>query len=171
MKKIYLWTVVLALALLSSALAQTATPSTRSTRDRTTTQPKPAPQTMPVKEKNRVIIQVTQNDPALMNTALNNAQNLTAHYEGKGERVIIEFVAYGPGLHMLRRDTSPVKDRVSTFALQHPNAVFSACGNTLNNQSKQEGKEVTLVSEARLVQTGIARIVELQQDGWAYVRP
>ena len=170
MKKIFLWTVVLALSLPSAALAQTAPPSARSTRDRAATQPKPAPQTTPVKE-NRVVIQVTQNDPALMNIALNNAQNLTTHYEGKGERVIIEFVAYGPGLHMLRSDTSPVKDRISTFALQHPKAVFSACGNTLNNQSKQEGKEIILISEARLVQTGIARIVELQQDGWAYIRP
>ena len=72
---------------------------------------------------------------------------------------------------MFRSDTSPVKDRISTFALQHPKAVFSACGNTLNNQSKQESKEITLISEARVVQTGIARVLELQEQGWGYVRP
>ena len=121
--------------------------------------------------EHRVVIQVTQNDPGLMHMALNNAQNLTTHYDGKGERVKIEFVAYGPGLHMLRSDTSPVKDRLSTFALQNPKTVFSACGNTLNNQSKQESKEITLVSEARIVETGIARVMELQEQGWAYVRP
>jgi intracellular sulfur oxidation DsrE/DsrF family protein len=49
--------------------------------------------------------------------------------------------------------------------------VFSGCGNTLNNQSKQEGKEISLVSEARIVQTGIARVMELQEQGWSYVRP
>ena len=67
---------------------------------------------------------------------------------------------------MLRSDTSPVKDRLSTFALQNPKAVFSACGNTLNNQSKQESKEITLVSEARIVR---CRVMELQEQGWAYV--
>ena len=122
-------------------------------------------------KKHRVVIQVTQNDPLIMNIALNNAQNLMTHYQSKGESVEIEFVAYGPGLHMLRGDTSPVKDRLSTFALQNPTVVFSGCGNTLNNQSKQEGKEISLVSEARVVQTGIARVMELQEQGWSYVRP
>ena len=122
-------------------------------------------------KKHRVVIQVTQNDPVLMNIALNNAQNLMTHYQSKGEPIEIEFVAYGPGLHMLRGDTSPVKDRLSTFALQNPKVVFSGCGNTLNNQSKQEGKEISLVSEARVVQTGIARVMELQEQGWSYVRP
>jgi len=167
MKSPYVLILLVVLALPSVTLAQTRSP--RSSQDRATTQPKPASQA-PLKE-HRVIIQVTQNDPGLMNIALNNAQNLTTHYEAKGERVQIEFVAYGPGLHMLRSDTSPVKDRLSTFALQHPKAVFSACGNTLNNQSKQENKDITLLSEARIVQTGIARIVELQQEGWAYIRP
>ena len=124
MKKIYVWTVVVSLALPASGLAQTHTRSPRSTQDRTATQSTP-PSTA---KEHRVIIQVTQNDPGLMNMALNNAQNLTKHYEGKGESVVIEFVTYGPGLHMLRSDTSPVKDRLSSFALQHPKAVFSACG-------------------------------------------
>jgi uncharacterized protein len=156
---------VTSLALQASELAQTRSP--RSTQDRTATQ-SPPPSTA---KEHRVIIQVTQNDPGLMNMALNNAQNLTRHYEEKGESVAIEFVAYGPGLHMLRSDTSPVKDRLSTFALQHSKAVFSGCGNTLDNQRKQENKEISLVSEARMVQTGIARVMELQEAGWAYVRP
>jgi uncharacterized protein len=181
MIRIYIWTVAAALALPACALAQT---STSGKQKPVSTQAKPAPSlanpsgarppakdTQPPAIEHRVVIQVTQNDPGLMNMALNNAQNLTTHYRGKGESLKIEFVAYGPGLHMLRSDTSPVKDRLSTFALQNPTTVFSACGNTLNNQSKQESKELTLVSEARIVQTGIARVMELQEQGWAYVRP
>lgn len=116
-----------------------------------------------------VVIQVTQNDPAVMNMALNNAENLTKYYRDKGERIDIEFVAYGPGLHMLRSDTSPVKVRLGVLAMD--NMTFSACGNTLNAQSKQEGKEITLVPEARIVPAGIARIMELQERHWTYVRP
>jgi intracellular sulfur oxidation DsrE/DsrF family protein len=119
----------------------------------------------------RVVIQVTQNDPALMNIALNNAENLSNYYQQKGERVQMELVAYGPGLHMLRSDTSPVRDRIKSFAEKNKQVTFSGCGNTLNAQSKQENKELTLLPEARIVPAGIARITELQEQGWAYVRP
>ena len=56
----------------------------------------------------RVAIQVDQNDPAVMNMVLNNATNVIEYYRGKNEDVDVEIVAYGPGMHMLRADTSPV---------------------------------------------------------------
>jgi intracellular sulfur oxidation DsrE/DsrF family protein len=121
--------------------------------------------------EHRIIIQVTQNDPALMNVALNNAQNLLKHYEAANEKVQVEFVAYGPGLHTVRSDTSPVKERLSGFARDNPKVVFSGCGNTMANQSKQENTPISLIPEARVVPTGIGRIVELQEQGWTYVRP
>jgi intracellular sulfur oxidation DsrE/DsrF family protein len=106
-----------------------------------------------------------------MNVALNNAQNPLKHYEASNEKVQIEFVAYGPGLHMVRSDTSAVRERLSAFAQDNPKVVFSGCGNTMANQSKQENKPISLVAEARVVPTGIGRIVELQEQGWTYVRP
>jgi uncharacterized protein len=123
----------------------------------------------PVRPPHHVVIQVTQNDPAIMNMALNNAENLTRYYRDKGEDIEIELVAYGPGLNMLRSDTSPVKARLEVLAMD--NMTFSACGNTLNAQAKQEKKEITLVPEARIVPAGIARIIELQEQHWTYVRP
>jgi uncharacterized protein len=117
----------------------------------------------------RVVIQVTQNDPWVMNMALNNAENLTKFYKDKGDKIEIEFVAYGAGLNMVRSDTSPVKERLAM--LSGKNMVFTGCGNTIANQSKMENKEITLVPEARIVPTGIARIVELEEQGWTYVRP
>src|SRR3954466_3196806 len=64
----------------------------------------------------QVVIQVDQNDPAVMNLALNNADNMRTYYEGKGQRVEIELVAFGPGLNMMRADTSPVKDRLAALS-------------------------------------------------------
>jgi intracellular sulfur oxidation DsrE/DsrF family protein len=117
----------------------------------------------------RVVIQVTQNDPAVMNMALNNAENLSKYFQDKGEKIEIELVAYGAGLNMFRSDTSPVKDRLA--ALSGKNMTFSGCGNTLANQSKMEQKDISLVPEAHVVATGIARVVELEERGWTYVRP
>jgi uncharacterized protein len=142
-------------------------------------QSRPAPRAAAVRavakpaepKMHHVVIQVTQNDPALMNIALNNAENLSNYYQQKGERLQLEVVAYGPGLHMLRSDTSPVRDRIKNFSEKNKQVTFSGCGNTLSAQSKQESKELTLLPEARIVPTGIARITELQEQGWAYVRP
>jgi uncharacterized protein len=124
-----------------------------------------------VKTQHRVVIQISEDDPKLMNVALNNAENLTKFYKDRGETVQIEFVAYGPGLAMVRSDTSPVKPRLENFASTMKNVSFAGCGNTLANQSSKENKEISLVPEAHIVPTGIARIVELQEQGWSYVRP
>lgn len=118
----------------------------------------------------RMVIQVIQNDAGVMNAALNNAENLIKYYEDKGEKVEIEFVVHGNGLHMLRSDTSPVKDRVAAISSKMKNVTFSGCGNTIANQSKAENKEITLLPQAKVVPAGIARILELQEQGWAYVR-
>jgi uncharacterized protein len=120
---------------------------------------------------NKVAIQVNQNDKTVMDLALNNAKNVVEHYKSKGETVAVEIVTYGPGLHMLRSDTSPVKERIAVMSLEHSNLKFIACGNTQANQSKAENKPVVLVSEATVMPSGVVRLMELQKQGYAYIRP
>jgi intracellular sulfur oxidation DsrE/DsrF family protein len=119
----------------------------------------------------RLLLQVSSNDAAAMNLALNNARNVSEHYSRVGEEVEIEIVAYGPGLHMLREDTSPVKQRLKQFADGMPNVAFTACGNTQHAMAKAEGREITLLPNTKLVEAGVVRIMELQEEGWSYVRP
>jgi intracellular sulfur oxidation DsrE/DsrF family protein len=119
----------------------------------------------------KVAIQVSQNDKAQMDLALNNARNITEYYKAKGETALIEIVTYGPGLHMLRTDTSPVKDRIAPMSLAYPNLRFVGCGNTQANQSKAEGKSVTLIEEATLMPSGVVRLMELQEAGYTYIKP
>jgi intracellular sulfur oxidation DsrE/DsrF family protein len=121
----------------------------------------------------RVVFQVNQNDPAVMNLTLNNVSNLLAYYHGKGEQAQVEVVAYGPGLNMLRADKSPVKDRLKHIKDgSFPSKVqFSACHNTMSKMEKKEGHEVTVVPEATIVPSGVVRLTELQEEGWTYIRP
>lgn len=119
----------------------------------------------------RLAIHVDQNDPAVMNLALNNAQNVQQFYAAKGETVTIEIVAYGPGLEMYVADRSPVAERISSMALESPEVVFAACGNTRAALSKKEGREIPLLSEVVEVPSGVVRLMELQDQGYAYVRP
>ena len=137
----------------------------------TQTSTKPSSQSSTWNKPHRIVIQVTQNDPAVMNMALNNAENLAKFYKEKGEPAQIEFVAYGAGLNMVRRDTSPVKERLLAMTGTMKNVSFAGCGNTMATQAKQENKDITLVPEAHVVSSGIARVVELEEQGWTYVRP
>ena len=123
--------------------------------------------------KHRLAIHVDQNDPQVMNLALNNATNVIEYYRAKNEDVDVEIVTYGPGLHMLRADTSPVKDRLKRLKeLAFPsNVQFSACNNTRQGMEKTEGKEVAILSEATMVPSGVVRLMELQEKGWSYIRP
>lgn len=119
----------------------------------------------------KIAVHVDESDPARINMALNNVQNIKAYYDSVGQAVEIEVVAYGPGLTMLRADKSPVKGRIAVMALENDKLTFSACGNTHAKMSKKEGKTVELVPEAKVVPSGVVRLVELQEQGYAYVRP
>jgi uncharacterized protein len=123
--------------------------------------------------KHRLAIHVDQNDAQVMNLALNNATNVIEYYRSKNEDVDVDIVTYGPGLHMLRADTSPVKDRLKRLKeLAFPgNVQYSACNNTKQGMEKTEGKEVPILSEAVLVPSGVVRLMELQEKGWSYIRP
>jgi len=123
------------------------------------------------KKAHRLVLQVNTDDPAMMNLALNNATNVEQYYKGIGEKVQIEIVTFGAGLHMLRDDTSPVKDRIKAIAEKMPSISFKACGNTQENMHKAENKEIPLISQATLVKSGVVRVIELQEQGWTYVRP
>lgn len=120
-----------------------------------------------------VVIHVDDNDKAKMNLALNNAANVTKYYEARGQKVQIEIVAYGPGLHMLRTDTSPVSARLETFSMEYEHIGFAACGNTVKGMTKKEGKPPQLVQldNVNVVPSGVVQIMERQDQGWHYIRP
>ena len=121
--------------------------------------------------KHRIVIQVDQNDPEVMNLALNNAKNVIEAYRAKNEDVNVEVVAYGPGLHMLRDDTSPVKEEIKRTRAAVPQVTFGACNNTKRAMEKTEGKIIPVIPEAHVVPAGIVRLVELQEEGYTYVKP
>jgi len=57
------------------------------------------------------------------------------------------------------------------MSLEHETIAFSACGNTIKGMTKKEGKAPPLISEAKVVTSGVVRLIELQEAGWNYVKP
>ena len=116
--------------------------------------------------KNKLVIQVSTDDPRTQKIALNNAVNLQKLYGM--DNIVIEIVAYGPGLGLLTKKSGQAS-RVESLALQDIH--FSACGNTMKKVAKMSGKMPVLLEGVDQVTAGVARIMELQQQGYAYIRP
>lgn len=114
----------------------------------------------------QVVIQVSTGDPQVQRMALNNAINLQRRF-GK-QNVQIEIVAYGPGLSLLTAK-SKYPERVQSMAQQ--GIRFSACHNTMEGIKRRTGHMPDLLEGVTVVPSGIARIVLLQEQGYAYVRP
>ncbi len=122
--------------------------------------------TLAADEPRKVVIQVSTDDPKTQNIAMNNAVNLQ---KALGQdNVVIEIVAYGPGLNMLTPN-SPASKRVPNLALQ--DITFSACNNTMTKMESKSGKKVKLVEGVEIVEAGVLRIIELQEQGYSYIRP
>jgi intracellular sulfur oxidation DsrE/DsrF family protein len=119
----------------------------------------------------KLALHVGADNPDAMKIALNNAKNAHELYAGRGEEIVIEIVANSGGLHMLRDDTSPVKEEIRSLRKLDPKVVFSACNNTKVGMEKKEGKTIAMISEAIIVPAGVVRLVELQEQGFAYMRP
>ena len=114
----------------------------------------------------KVVIQVSTDDERTQKIALNNAVNIQKSL-GVGE-VKIEIVAYGPGLGIMTM-AGKQSQRVADLALQ--DITFSACNNTIKKITKKKGAAPKLVEGVGIVDSGAVRIIELQQQGYAYIRP
>jgi uncharacterized protein len=125
----------------------------------------------PEKKQHKLAIHVDQNDPAVMRLALNNSRNCHELYTAMGEEIDVEIVCYSQGLHMLRDDTSPVKEEIKSTRAKVPQLAFSACANTRRAMEKTEGKTVPLIEEAVVVPAGVVRLVDLQEQGFKYLKP
>lgn len=114
----------------------------------------------------KLVIQVSTDDARTQTIAMNNALNLQKHFGP--ENVDVEIVAYGPGLGMLTKNSEQAQ-RVSDLAMQ--DIRFSACENTMKKVEKKSGKMPELAEGVGTVPAGVVRIMELQGQGYAYIRP
>ena len=150
-----------ALAFSPVALASFASPASAASEKKTDAQ----------KGKlHRVAMHLNTNDAVLIGQALNNAQNLQQYYSEKSEQLELRIVAHGPGLHMLRKDTSPVLERLASMKGAMPHLSLAACANTRRTMEKAEGKEIPLTEMAEIVPSGVVELVSLQERGWSYLR-
>lgn len=118
-----------------------------------------------------VVFQINSDDTVPMKHAISNAINLVKHYRARGQEIAVEFVAYGSGISMFRADASPVLDILKYMRSDFSEIAFTICGNTKAIIEQREGRPMLLVTGTEIVPSGVVRLVELQEAGWAYIRP
>jgi len=112
---------------------------------------------------NKLVMQVSDAEPAKWNLALNNAKNVQADLGAS--KVEIEIVAYGPGIGMLKAE-SVVGNRVREAVASGVKVV--ACENTMTNQKLTKNDMLPGIGYAP---SGVVELMQRQQQGYAYVRP
>ncbi len=110
-----------------------------------------------------VVFQVSDNDPAKWNLALNNANNVLKDLGDQKPQ--IEIVVYGPGIGMLKADATTA-NRVNEAVKSGVSVV--ACENTMRAQKLTKADMNTSIG---YVPAGVVEIMTRQSQGWSYIRP
>jgi intracellular sulfur oxidation DsrE/DsrF family protein len=121
-------------------------------------------QTSGTPKKHRLVIQVTDNDPARWTMILNNTRNAQEDVGG-ADKIELEIVAYGPGINMLKSD-SPVGQRIAEMV--KTGVVFVGCENTMKNMKLPKAEMLPTIG---YVPAGVTELMKKQEEGWSYIRP
>ncbi len=115
----------------------------------------------------KMAIQINSSDPLTQKMALLNARNLKAVI-GK-DNIDVELVVYGPGLSLIKTDklnSTRVEDLIKKYGLK-----VSVCEGTLKRYKKVHGENPDIIDGVSRVSTGAIRLLELQEQGYSYMRP
>lgn len=113
--------------------------------------------------KEKVVLQVSDDNPRTWNQALNVIENLQSAY-GK-QNVDVELVAFGFGLGILKLESvagGRVQDAVAS------GAKISACEVTMR---RQKLTKADMQPNIGYVPAGVVEIITKQRQGWAVIRP
>ena len=115
----------------------------------------------------KLVLQISDSDPARQNLVLNVANNAIKHYGP--EKIDVEIVAFGPGLSMLFAD-SPHASRIDGLAVDS-GVRFAACENTTAAVTRMRGTAPELNPRATHVEGGVVRIMDLTAAGYTLISP
>jgi uncharacterized protein len=114
-------------------------------------------------KQHKIAIQMSDNDPAKWNLALNNAKNVQD--ELGATNVEVEIVAFGPGIQMLKLD-SVVNSRIGEATKAGVKVL--ACENSMRNLKVSKDD---IAPSVGYVPAGVVHLMRRQTEGWAYLRP
>ncbi len=118
-------------------------------------------------KRHKVFFHLNESDPKKASAVLTNVQNLVDTVGWKNIEAL-ELVVHGPGLRsFIARTIDPeVKGKVE--ALLTSGMAMGACQLTMKRQSI---KPEELIDGLVPIPSGVVRVMELEEKGYAYIRP
>jgi len=116
--------------------------------------------------EHKVVYQLNRADPDYHDHVVFSVGEMIRRY---GDNVQVAVVAFAEGIHTLAKEPErPVSDEIRQriSSLSQYGVDFVACGNTMQSLGWEEDD---MVDFARVVQVGAAELMELQEDGYAYI--
>jgi hypothetical protein len=129
-----------------------------------------AQQAPPLQDKpfaeHKIVLQLSDNDAKKQALVISVAYNLLKAYDP--DKVAIEVVAFGPGIDLLRTESS---NRKLVESLIAQGVRFDVCLNTVDTVERETGKRPEIIPAATAVQVGVGQIMHLTENGYTLVRP
>lgn len=117
----------------------------------------------------KVLFHLNNGSAERMKEVLDEAEGLLKHYQSINQPARVEIITNGDGLNLLRASTSPYSERVMAMRSRYPNLMFAACNNTIERLSAH-GLDMRLLPGTVVIDSGVAQIIQRQQQGWLYIQ-
>lgn len=116
----------------------------------------------------RVVLHLFSDEPARMEAALRMADQLASERDEAGRPFRVEFIANGPGLHLLRAGGSPYAARIEALR-HHENLRLVACRVAIA-RLQERGLEVNLLPGVEEAVSAESELATRLTQGWRYVQ-
>ncbi len=115
--------------------------------------------------RHHVVMHLNSGDEKVQRGALNNVRHL--YQEVGRERLQLELVVHGAGLSLLMKNTTTLGQELAQLKSDF-GVSYTACSNTM--------KAMKVVREDLIDEVGdtvpaMVRLMERQEQGWAYIKP
>ena len=117
----------------------------------------------------KVVYHINYGDETLLNAALGNAKNHIAAV-GK-DKIDMRIVMHGNGVDLLKIANTNLDMQQKVINLKKDGVDFNVCKNTLTGKKISYKDDLFDVSEKDIVPSGVAEVANLQQQGFAYIKP
>ena len=116
-------------------------------------------------DPHRVVMHLNSGEEKVQRGALNNIRNL--YQEVGREHLLVELVVHGAGLTLLTKKDSTLAPELAQLKTAY-DVEFTACSNTMKAQGLTR---VDLLDQVDRTVPAMVRLIELQEQGWVYIKP
>jgi intracellular sulfur oxidation DsrE/DsrF family protein len=116
-------------------------------------------------KSHRVVMHLNSGDEKVQRGALNNIRHL--YQEVGHEHLRVELVVHGAGLTLLTKKDSTLTTELAQLKTAY-DVEFTACSNTMKAMNLTTRD---LVEQVDRTVPAMVRLMELQEEGWIYIKP